>query len=130
MRFIESDKINWHSRVHFYSIVARRMRQILIEHAREQLTLKRGQRAEHINVSAAGSISTEKSQELLILDAALTKLAEIDERKSKIVEYRYFGGFTIDEVAGILDVSPSTVQSEWRLARSWLRREMTGGSTR
>jgi len=124
MRLIEADKMNWQGRVHFYSIVARRMRQILIEHAREQLTLKRGERAEHVNLSAAGPISTEKSQELLMLDAALTKLAEIDERKSKVVEYRYFGGFTIEEVARMLEVSPTTVQSEWRLARSWLRREM------
>ena len=124
MRLIQADQMNWQGRVHFYSIVARRMRQILIEHAREQLALKRGERAEHVNLSAAGPISTEKSEELLILDAALTKLAEFDERKSKVVEYRYFGGFTIEEVAGILDVSPTTVQSEWRLARSWLRREM------
>jgi RNA polymerase sigma factor (TIGR02999 family) len=126
MRLIEDDKLNWQGRVHFYSIVARRMRQILIDHAREQLTQKRGERAEHVNLSEAGQMSTEKSQELLILDAALTKLAEIDERKSKIVEYRYFGGFTIDEVAGMLSVSPTTVQSEWRLARSWLRREIIG----
>jgi RNA polymerase sigma factor (TIGR02999 family) len=126
MRLIEADKMNWQGRAHFYSIVARRMRQILIEHAREQLTLKRGERAEHVNLSAAGPISTEKSEELLLLDAALTKLAEFDERKSKVVEYRYFGGFTIEEVASMLDVSPTTVQSEWRLARSWLRREVMG----
>ena len=128
MRLIEADKMDWQGRVHFYSIVARRMRQILIEHAREQLTLKRGERAEHVNLSAAGPISTEKSEELLILDAALTKLGEFDERKSKIVEYRYFGGFTIEEVAGMLDLSPTTVQGEWRLARSWLRREMISDS--
>lgn len=126
MRLIEADKMNWQGRVHFYSIVARRMRQILIEHAREQLTLKRGQRAEHVNPSAAGPISIEKSEELLLLDAALTRLAEFDERKSKVVEYRYFGGFTIEEVARMLEVSPSTVQGEWRLARSWLRREIVG----
>lgn len=129
MRLIEADKLNWQGRVHFYSIVAKRMRQVLIEHAREQLTLKRGERAEHVNLSAAGPISTEKSEELLLLDAALTKLAEFDERKSKVVEYRYFGGFTIEEVASMLDVSPTTVQSEWRLARSWLRREMIGNTT-
>ena len=125
-RLIEAGESAWQNRTHFYSIVARRMRQILIDHAREQLTAKRGQRAEHVTLSAAGQLSTEKSQELIILDAALTRLAEIDERKSKIVEYRYFGGFTIEEVAGMLRVSPTTVQSEWRLARSWLRREMTG----
>lgn len=126
MRLLETDQMKWESRVHFYSIVAKRMRQVLIDHAREQLTLKRGNRAEHVNLSAAGHLSTERSQELLILDEALTRLAEIDERKSRIVEYRYFGGFTIEEVAGMLDVSPTTVQSEWRLARAWLRREMVG----
>jgi RNA polymerase sigma-70 factor, ECF subfamily len=126
IRFIEADKIDWQSRVHFYSLVARRMRQILIEHAREQLTIKRGERAEHVHIPDAGQLSTEKSQELIILDEALTKLAKIDERKAKIVEYRYFGGFTLEEVAGIIDVSPSTVEREWRLARSWLRREITG----
>jgi len=125
MRLIEADKLNWQGRVHFYSIVARRMRQILVDHAREQLALKRGRRAEHVNLSAAGQLSTERSEELVILDAALTKLAKLDERKSKIVEYRYFGGFTIDEVAEMLGISPTTVQGEWRLARSWLRREVT-----
>lgn len=130
VRLIAVDNITWQSRVHFYSIVARRMRQILIEHAREQLALKRGQRAEHVNLSAAGPISIEKSEELLILDAALTKLSEIDERKSTIVNYRYFGGFTIDEVADLLGISPTTVQSEWRLARSWLRRQTTSVTNR
>jgi len=125
IRFIEADKIDWQSRVHFYSIVARRMRQILVEHAREHLTAKRGRRAEHVNFSAAEHLPTEKSEEIVVLDAALTKLARIDERKSRIVEYRYFGGFTLSEVAEILNISPSTVEREWRLARSWLRREMT-----
>jgi RNA polymerase sigma-70 factor, ECF subfamily len=128
IRFIEADKIDWQSRVHFYSIVARRMRQILVEHAREQLTAKRGRGAEHVNISAADRLSAEKSEEVVVLDAALNKLARIDERKSKIVEYRYFGGFTLPEVADILDVSPATVEREWRLARSWLLREITGNA--
>lgn len=101
------------------------MRQILVEHAREQLAAKRGRRPEHVSISAAGYLSTEKSQELIILDAALTKLAQIDERKSKVVEYRYFGGFTLPEVADILEVSTATIEREWRLARSWLLREIT-----
>jgi RNA polymerase sigma factor (TIGR02999 family) len=105
------------------------MRQVLIAYAREQLTLKRGARAEHLNLSAAKPISSETSEELVVLDAALTKLSVFDERKSKIVEYRYFGGFTIEEVARMLDVSPTTVEGEWRLARSWLRREMIGNTT-
>jgi RNA polymerase sigma factor (TIGR02999 family) len=85
MRFITADKISWESRTHFYSIVARRMRQILIEHAREQLTEKRGNRAEHVNVADAVGLSSETSQELVILDEALSKLSALDERKAKIV---------------------------------------------
>lgn len=124
MRLLDSEQIGWQSKVHFYSIVARRMRQVLIEHARSQLALKRGRRADHVPISAAGLLSAEQSQELVLLDAALNKLANLDERKSQVIEYRYFGGFTIDEVADMLQISPSTVQNEWRLARSWLRREI------
>ena len=125
IRLMEAEKISWQSRTHFYSLVARRMRQILIEHARQQLTAKRGNRAEHIDVAEAVLLSSEASQELIMLDEALMKLAKLDERKAKIVEYRYFGGFTLEEVAGLLGVSPSTVEREWRLARAWLKREMT-----
>lgn len=124
IRLLDSDRIGWQSRSHFYSIVARRMRQVLIEHARSQLALKRGHRADHVPISEAGQLSAEQSQELVLLDEALNKLAELDNRKSQVVEYRYFGGFTIEEVAEMMKVSPSTVQNEWRLARSWLRREM------
>lgn len=124
IRFIDSGAASWESRRHFYAIVARRMRQILVEHAREQLTQKRGMRAEHVNVSVAFELSTEKSQELLILDAALTKLGQLDDRKSKVVEYRYFGGFTMPEIAEMLSVSSATVEREWKVARSWLLREM------
>ncbi len=129
MRFIHVKNPVWHSRVHFYAIVARRMRQVLVEHAREQLAIKRGGGAEHLNISAARQLSTQKSEELLILDRALTKLAQLDQRKSKIVEYRYFGGFTFPEIADLLDVSTATVEREWRLARSWLHREITPGAT-
>ena len=125
IRFIEADKITWDSRVHFYSIVARRMRQVLVEYARAQLAAKRGKRPERVDTSATQWLSTEQSEELLILNAALNKLGEIDERKAKVVEYRYFGGFTESEVAEMLDVSLGTVEREWRLARSWLRRETT-----
>jgi len=125
IRLIEAEKISWQSRTHFYSIVARRMRQILIEHAREQLTAKRGNRAEHVDVAEVVFLSSEASQELIMLDEALMKLAKIDERKAQIVEYRYFGGFTLEEVVELLGVSQSTVEREWRLARAWLKRELT-----
>jgi len=128
IRFIEADKVTWDSRVHFYSIVARRMRQVLVEYARAQLAAKRGKRPERVDTSATQRLSTEQSEELLILNAALNKLGEIDERKAKVVEYRYFGGFTESEVAQMLDVSLGTVEREWRLARSWLRRETAAGT--
>lgn len=125
IRLMEGEKISWQSRTHFYSLVARRMRQILIEHARQQLTAKRGNRPEHVDVAEAVFLSSEASQEMIILDEVLMKLEKLDERKAKIVEYRYFGGFTLEEIANVLEVSPSTVEREWRVARSWLKREMT-----
>jgi RNA polymerase sigma factor (TIGR02999 family) len=121
----EAENINWRSRKHFYALVARRMRQVLIEHARAQLAIKRGQRPEQIDFEEVIVLTTEMSRELVVLDAALEKLATVDERKAKVVEYRYFGGFTVEEVADLLDIAPTTVEREWRLARSWLRREMT-----
>ena len=124
LRFIVGGTANWESRTQFYAIVARRMRHVLVEHAREQLTQKRGARAEHVNISEAFQLSTEKSQELVVLDAALTKLGKLDERKSKIVEYRYFGGFTVPEIAEMLGVSTATIEREWKLARTWLLREV------
>ena len=121
----KGENISWESRRHFYALVARRMRQILIEHARAQLAIKRGHRPEQIDLDETIILTTEMSKELVMLDAALEKLAKTDERKSKVIEYRYFGGFTIEEVADLLGIAPSTVEREWRLARSWLRREMT-----
>lgn len=125
IRLMEGEKISWQSRTHFYALMARRMRHILIEHAREQLTAKRGNRPDRASVAEAVFLSTEESQEMIILNEALTKLEKLDERKAKIVEYRYFGGFTLEEVANVLGVSPSTVEREWRTARSWLKREVT-----
>jgi len=124
-RLIVGEPINWKSRKQFYAIVARRMRHILIEYAREQLTAKRGRRAQHIDFDEAAVMTVEMSEELVMLDEALNKLARIDERKALIVELRYFGGFTIDEIAQLLDMSPTTVERYWRFARSWLKREMT-----
>jgi len=123
-RLIVSEPINWQSRRHFYAIVARRMRHILVEHARGRLAAKRGGGAEHINLEDAIFLSIEMSEELVMLDEALTKLAKIDERKAMIVELRHFGGFTLEEIAEILSVSQKTVERYWSFARSWLKREI------
>lgn len=125
-RLIVGNPIDWQSRKHFYAIVARRMRHILIEHARKRLAAKRGKRAEHINVDEVIFLSIEKSQELVMLDEALTKLAKIDARQALIVELLHFGGFTREEVASMLELSSTTIERHWRFARSWLKREISG----
>jgi len=118
--------IDWQSRKHFFAIVAWRMREILVEHARRRLAARRGGGAEHINVDDVFFLSNEMSEELDLLDKALKKLARIDQRKEQIVELRYFGGFTLEEIAEQLSVSPKTVEREWGFARAWLKREIGG----
>ena len=125
MRLIAGKQIDWQSRTQFYGLVAKRMRQVLIEYARKVIAKKRGGRAEPTDVTEAELLSPEKSEELIKLDELLTTLAKTDELKAKIIEYRYFGGFTVNEVAEMLETSSSTVEREWRFARSWLKREMT-----
>lgn len=113
------ENISWDNRRQFYALVAKRMRQVLVDYARKE------ERAEFTNVDEA-VIADEKPRELLMLDEALTKLADIDERKATIVECRYFIGLTLTQMAELLGVAQSTVERDWRFARSWLRREMTG----
>ena len=113
------ENISWENRKQFYALVARRMRQILVDYAR------RDRRVEYTDVDDA-VILDEKPKELLMLDEALTKLAEIDERKATIVECRYFIGLTLVQMAELFGVAQSTVERDWRFARSWLKREMTG----
>lgn len=128
IRLLGGERIDWHSRKHFYALVARRMRQFLIDYAKKRLAAKRPGTAEHIDLDNA-LISPEMSEELRLLDEALTKLAELDEFKSAIVEYRYFGGYTLQEVAELLNVSEAKVEREWRFTRSWLKREITNRSS-
>jgi RNA polymerase sigma-70 factor (ECF subfamily) len=128
IRLLGGERIDWQSRKHFYALVARRMRQVLTDYARHRLAAKGPGAGEHIDLDT-NLISPEMSEELRLLDAALKKLAEFDELKSLIVEYRYFGGYTLAEVAELLDISEAKVEREWRLARSWLKREITNMSS-
>lgn len=124
MRLMVGKQIDWQSRTQFYGLVAKRMHQVLIEYARQVLAEKRGGRAEHVDVTEAILLSPEKSKELIKLDELLITLAKTDELKAQIIEHRYFGGFTVEEVAKILNTSTATVEREWRFARSWLKREI------
>jgi RNA polymerase sigma-70 factor, ECF subfamily len=123
---IADEPIDWKSRKHFYAIVTWRMRNILIEYARGRLTEKRGKGTERVDFDETVFMSDEKSEEMVMLDEALKKLAKIDGRKAAIVSHRYFGGLTTEEVADLLDVSPSTIDREWRFTRAWLFREIIG----
>ena len=126
IRLIRAEKINWDNRKQFYALIARRMRQILVEYARKQIT-KGGTRVEQVDVTEADKLTDKASEELLLLHEALLKLATLDARKANVVEHRYFGGFTFGEIAKLLGVSKATVEREWNLARAWLRREIYDG---
>jgi len=120
------ENISWESRKQFYGFVTKRMRQVLVEYARKQSATKRGKRPEMVDLSEAKNKASGKSQEVLMLEAALTKLADFDERMLTIVECRFFIGLSLEETAKVLGTSPATVQRDWTFARDWLNSEMTG----
>jgi RNA polymerase sigma factor (TIGR02999 family) len=124
LRLIKQDFPEWQSRRHFYGVAAQLMRQILVEYARKHTADKRGGGAQKFSLDEALTFSDEKAAELVALDEALVALAKFDERKVRIVEMRYFGGLSLEETAGALNISVATIGHEMRLARAWLRREM------
>jgi len=125
LKLINQKNVKWQNRAHFFAIAARLMRRILIDHARAQNRAKRGGDAERVPLSEAEVAGQPSPAELLALNTALERLAEIDLQKSRIVEMRYFGGLTMEEVAEVLGVSVVTVRRHWRLAKAWLRREVS-----
>ena len=126
LRLIDQTQTQWQNRAHFFGIAAQMMRRILVDYARSRLYAKRGGGALQVTFDEALLVSNERSAEVIALDEALLGLASIDERKSQIVELRFFGGLSIEETAEVLHVSPSTIMREWILAKAWLRREMIG----
>ena len=128
MRLVDQNNVHWQSRAHFFAIAAQMMRRILVDYARHRRNLKRGGDPRQISLDEA-IVSDARSAEVLALDDALKGLAKLDQRKSQIVELRFFGGLSIEETAGVLGVSPGTVMRDWTLAKAWLRREITGGGT-
>jgi RNA polymerase sigma factor (TIGR02999 family) len=123
LRLVEQT-VPWQNRAHFFGIAARLMRQILVNHARARQRLKRGGAQQQVSLSAADEAAAGRAVEVLALDEALKTLAELDPRKSQIIELRFFGGLTTEETAAALGISDSTVEREWRLAKAWLQREM------
>jgi RNA polymerase sigma factor (TIGR02999 family) len=124
LRLIGQQHLDWQSRAHFFGVAAQVMRHVLVDHARSRRAAKRGGGEAHLPLDEAGDSADERAAELIALDDALRSLARFDERKSRVVELRYFGGLTEEETAEVLGVSPATVRRESRLAEAWLCREV------
>jgi len=124
LRLIDSRKVNWQNRTHFFAMSAQLMRRILVDHARSRRYQKRGGGAQQVTLDDDLILSAGQGKDLVALDDALKALEEVDARKSRVVELRFFGGLSVKETADVLKVSQDTVLRDWRLARSWLRREI------
>ncbi|HYN84137.1 MAG TPA: sigma-70 family RNA polymerase sigma factor [Pyrinomonadaceae bacterium] len=127
LRLIRQRNVEWQNRAHFFAIAAQIMRRILLNYARDQHREKRGGRAVQVSLSEACVMTAERSSGLLALDAALNRLEELDARKSRVVELRFFGGLSVEETAEVLEVAPVTVMRDWRMAKAWLAREIGDG---
>jgi len=127
LRLVDCGQVNWQDRAHFFAVSANLMRRILIDFARSRGYLKRGGALPHIPLEEAPSVYQDADVNLVALDDALTALAAVDERKSKVVELKFFGGLSVEETAEVLHVSSDTVNRDWRLAKLWLLRELNRG---
>lgn len=125
-RLIDWKNVRWQNRAHFFGVSAELMRRILVDFARARGYQKRGGGMRAVTLNDAINVSNEKGVDLIALDEALSALAELDPRQSKVVELRFFGGLTNEEAAEVLNVSVATVRRDWTLARAWLHRELKG----
>jgi RNA polymerase sigma factor (TIGR02999 family) len=128
LRLIDQKSVQWQNRAHFFGVAAQLMRRILVDHARSRLRAKRGGGAQTVSLADPAAISKEAA-DVIALNTALDDLAMYDPRKSRIVEMKFFGGLTTEEVAEVLKVTPRTVEREWRKSKAWLNRAITKGVT-
>ena len=126
MHLVDQTRVNWQGRTHFFAVGAQAMRRILVDHARAKHRAKRGGGWHRIELDEQCTVSPQRDADLLAVDDAIEKLAALDPRQARIVELRFFGGLTVEEVAEVLGVSKRTVESEWKIIRAWLRRELSG----
>jgi RNA polymerase sigma factor (TIGR02999 family) len=130
LRLVDAQDVRWQDRTHFLAVSARIMRHILVDHARARRYQKRGGVMDRVTFDEALVVTNEPSQDFVALDDALEALSRFDERKSRVIELRFFGGLTVEETASVLNVSPDTVMRDWRLAKVWLQREMRVAGSR
>jgi RNA polymerase sigma factor (TIGR02999 family) len=131
LRLVDVKDVDWHDRLHFFAVSAQMMRRILVDAARARTSAKRGgnlRRANHstaMNLDQIPDLGTDKGAELIALDDALNVLAQMNARHARVVELRFFGGLSVEETASLLSISPQSVMRDWKLARAWLKRELT-----
>ena len=125
LRLSDLKLIDWQNRAHFFALCARQMRRILTDQAKARLSNKRGGGAPRVSLDVVPVVAPEASADLVAVDDALSRLAQVDDRKSRVVEMRFFGGLSVEESAEVLKVSPETVMRDWRLAKAWLLRELS-----
>lgn len=124
VRLIDWKTAKWANRAHFFGVSAQLMRKILVDFARRRPKISPTEVARHVSLEEALIVSTEKDADLVALDEALNELARFDERKSRIVEMKFFGGLAVEEIAEVLKIAPITVMREWQKAKAWLYREL------
>jgi RNA polymerase sigma factor (TIGR02999 family) len=127
LRLVDSAHANWESRTHFFGVCAQVMRRILVDWARSRQALKRGGDVSALDLDEALAAAKQPGTDLVAIDDALKSLSVVDPRKGQVVEMRFFGGLSVKEIAEVLKVSPETVLRDWKLAKSWLRRELSRG---
>ena len=126
LKLIDQRQVDWQNRAHFFGIAAQAMKRILVDHAKARHREKRGGAGENLPLEEARfAISSQKDIDLVAVDEALTRLARLDPQQASVVELKFFGGFSIDEIAEAVQISPATVKREWNSAKAWLRLEMT-----
>ena len=126
VRLVDARQVSWQNRAHFFAVCAQMMRRILVDHARARNAWKRGMGVPALELDEALVVAQGRSPDLVALDDALKALTAFDPRKGQVVELRFFGGLNVEETAEVLKVSKETVNRDWRLAKSWLRRELSG----
>lgn len=129
VRLVDQKNVHWANRSHFFAISAQIMRRILIDHARRHAYAKRGGGVQQVSLDEAATVTRTAGAEMIRLDEALKSLAEMDPRRSQVVELRYFGGLNNEEIAGVLKVSENTVTRDWNMARAWLHQQLTENAT-
>lgn len=126
LKLIDQTQTKWQNRAHFFALSSKIMRRVLLDYARTQKRSKRGGDAVHLEISEISVLIPAINEDLIALDAALDRLGEFDQTKSRIVEMRHFGGLSVEEVAEVMQIAPITVMRHWSLAKAWLRRELRG----